>query len=149
MDFFWHFPILLTDDCIVFCLVLIVLVAIKDWIKDLLIYLYKMIKNHTYFRIQINHVVFNLWKWKKSRSILFGMPQQTSFFKCGSSQLWIYDWRIVRPIDDYVAYFKLNFTTINLKKVQIRGGCLSTGVVGTNRKMVCHRDLDWVTQIFW
>jgi hypothetical protein len=76
------------------------------------------------------------------------MPQKPSLFKCGSSQSWIYDWRIARPIDDYVTYFKWNFTTINLKKVELSGGGLSTGVVSTNRKTVCRRNLDWVAQIF-
>jgi hypothetical protein len=34
------------------------------------------------------------------------------------------------------------------KIVQISGGGISTGVVGANRKTVCRRDPDWVTQIF-
>ena len=42
MDFFYIFQYFW--EMTVFCLVLILLVAIKDWIKDLLIYLYKMIK---------------------------------------------------------------------------------------------------------
>jgi hypothetical protein len=34
------------------------------------------------------------------------------------------------------------------QNVQISGGVISTGVVGANRKTVCRRDPDWVTQIF-
>ena len=41
----------------VFCLVLILLVAITDRINDLWIYLYKIITNYIYFRILINHAV--------------------------------------------------------------------------------------------
>ena len=57
MDFFEIFQYFWQTT--VFCLVFILLVAITDWIKDLLIYLYKMIKqNSIYFRIQINHASF-------------------------------------------------------------------------------------------